>query len=66
MSKDRDFVDLSIELGPPPQIIWLTSGNTSNAKLREILSATLEDALRMIESGESIVEIGGYSDSASR
>ena len=63
MSKDRDFVDLSIELGAPPHIIWLTFGNTSNARLREILSATLEDALRMIQSGESIVEIGGYSDS---
>ena len=66
MSKDRDFVDLSIELGAPPQIIWLTFGNTSNARLREILSTTLEDALRMIQNGESIVEIGGYVDSASQ
>ncbi len=66
MSKDRDFVDLSIELGAPPHIIWLTFGNTSNVKLREILSATLEDALRMIESGESIVEIGGGSNSVPR
>ncbi len=66
MSKDRDFVDLSMEFGAPPYVIWLTFGNTSNARLREILSTTLEDALRMIEHGESIVEIGGCSDSEPR
>ena len=66
MSKDRDFVDLSMEFGAPPYVIWLTFGNTSNARWREILSTTLEDALRMIEHGESIVEIGGCSDSEPR
>ena len=66
MSKDRDFIDLSMEFGAPPYIIWLTFGNTSNARLREILSTTLEDALRMIENGESIVEISGRSRSEPR
>jgi predicted nuclease of predicted toxin-antitoxin system len=37
MTKDSDFVDLVERLGSPPQIIWLTCGNTSNARLREIL-----------------------------
>ena len=37
MTKDSDFVDLVERLGPPPQIIWLTCGNTSNLRLREIL-----------------------------
>ena len=32
-------------LGALPQIIWLTCGNISNARLREILSATLPEAL---------------------
>jgi predicted nuclease of predicted toxin-antitoxin system len=31
MTKDRDFVELVDRLGSPPQIIWLTCGNTSNA-----------------------------------
>jgi predicted nuclease of predicted toxin-antitoxin system len=31
MNKDSDFVDLVERLGSPPQIIWLTCGNTSNA-----------------------------------
>jgi predicted nuclease of predicted toxin-antitoxin system len=26
MSKDRDFVDLVLKHGPPPQIIWITCG----------------------------------------
>ncbi len=28
MTKDSDFVDLVERLGSPPQIIWLTCGNT--------------------------------------
>lgn len=57
MTKDSDFVDLVDRLGSPPQIIWLTCGNTSNARLREILSATLPEALKILSSGEALVEI---------
>jgi predicted nuclease of predicted toxin-antitoxin system len=46
MTKDSDFVDLVDRLESPPQIIWLTCGNTSNARLKEILSSTLADALK--------------------
>jgi predicted nuclease of predicted toxin-antitoxin system len=59
MTKDSDFVDLVERLGSPPQIIWLTCGNTSNARLQEILSATLLDALELLRRGESLVEISG-------
>lgn len=59
MTKDSDFVDLVDRLGSPPQIIWLTCGNTSNARLREILSATLPQALEFLRSGETLVEISG-------
>ena len=34
MTKDGDFVDLVARYGPPPQIVWLTCGNTTNAALR--------------------------------
>ena len=57
MSKDADFVRLLDELGPPPQIIWLTCGNTSNAHLRQLLGSALPRALEMISSGELLVEI---------
>lgn len=59
MTKDGDFVDLVDRLGAPPQIIWLTCGNTSNARLREILSATLSEALELLRAGEVLVEISG-------
>ena len=61
MSKDSDYAELSSVFGPPPQIMLLTCGNTSNAELREILSHTLEDALRLIDHGEPLVEISDPS-----
>ena len=57
MTKDSDFVDLLDLLGPPPQVIWITCGNTSNRMLKRILSATLRDALKLIQNGEPLVEI---------
>jgi predicted nuclease of predicted toxin-antitoxin system len=57
MTKDRDFVELVHRLGPPPKVIWITAGNTSNLNLRRILSETLPDALSLLESGEVLVEI---------
>jgi predicted nuclease of predicted toxin-antitoxin system len=57
LTKDSDFVRLLVELGPPPQVIWLTCGNTSNARLRQILSKALPGALSLLESGQPLVEI---------
>lgn len=57
MTKDRDFLILLDRFGPPPQVIWLTCGNTSNGALRRILRARLIDAMELISDGEPIVEI---------
>ena len=57
MTKDSDFVLLLDRLGPPPQVIWVTCGNTSNARLKEILTNTLAKALELLRSGEKLVEI---------
>lgn len=59
MTKDSDFVNLVDRFGIPPQIIWLTCGNTSNARLREILSVTLPKALELLRASEVLVEISG-------
>ena len=59
MTKDTDFVMLLDRLGAPPQVIWLTCGNTSNARLKEILTNTLPKALELLKSGEELVEING-------
>ena len=57
MTKDADFVLLLDRLGAPPQVIWVTCGNTSNARLKEILITTLPKALELLKSGEELVEI---------
>ena len=59
VSKDSDFVELLERFGPPPQVIWLTCGNTSNANLQALLTATLPQAIALLESGEKLVEIAG-------
>jgi predicted nuclease of predicted toxin-antitoxin system len=41
MTKDSDFLRLQVELGTPPQVIWLTCGNTSNESLKQILKKVL-------------------------
>jgi len=57
MTKDSDFVLLLDRFGAPPQVIWVTCGNTSNARLKEILTNTLPKALELLKSGEQLVEI---------
>jgi predicted nuclease of predicted toxin-antitoxin system len=57
MTKDSDFVELVEHYGAPPQVLWLRCGNTSNARLKQILSATLSQALLLLEAGESLIEI---------
>ena len=57
MSKDGDFIQFIEQKSPPPKLIWITSGNTSNARMREILSATLLKTKELLDSGENIVEI---------
>ncbi|MEZ6122023.1 MAG: DUF5615 family PIN-like protein [Planctomycetaceae bacterium] len=39
LTKDLDFVELIHRHGPPPQVVWLSCGNTSNIRLRSILIA---------------------------
>jgi predicted nuclease of predicted toxin-antitoxin system len=63
MTKDADFVELLARFGPPPQVLWLTCGNTSNEFLRGMLRGALPLALEAFERGEPLVEI---SDSPSR
>jgi len=57
MTKDRDFIELLERSGAPPQVILITAGNTSNARMRDILSRAFPTALELIRSGEPLVEI---------
>ncbi len=58
MTKDSDFVELVKRYAPPPQVIWLTCGNTSNARLKQILALRMTVAIRLLQTGEPLVEIG--------
>jgi len=57
MSKDNNFIKLIEENGPPPKLIWVTCGNTSNTRMREILSKSLHKAKELLEREETVVEI---------
>lgn len=57
LTKDSDFALLLEQYGPPPQIMWLTVGNTSNAHLKEVLSKSFPSARKLLRRGEPLVEI---------
>lgn len=57
VTKDRDFADLVSAKGPPPRVLWLTCGNTSNDRLRHVLAVALPQAIARIQAGESLIEI---------
>jgi predicted nuclease of predicted toxin-antitoxin system len=57
MSKDSDFVRLLERHGTPPKVIWVTCGNTSNRKMKSILTKVLLPAIRILDGDEVLVEI---------
>lgn len=57
VTKDRDFVQLLRKLGPPPQVVWITCGNTAYASLRQTLTSRMPLALQLLKSGQELVEI---------
>ena len=57
MSKDSDFLHLLDQHGPPPQILRITCGNTSNEAMQLILKRELGRALALLSQGERLVEI---------
>jgi predicted nuclease of predicted toxin-antitoxin system len=62
LTKDADFPEMVERLGPPPAVIWLTCGNTSEAALQVLLKSTLPRALELIDSGDALVEISGKKE----
>ncbi len=57
LTKDADFVRLVEKHGPPPSVLWLTSGNTSNARVRELLDVVWPKAIQLLGQGETLVEL---------
>jgi len=59
ITKDRDFVDLIEQHGPPPRVIRLTCGNTSEFRLRQIFEEHFHAIQQMLDRGETLIEVGG-------
>lgn len=57
ITKDSDFAELILRHGAPPQIIWLTFGNSSNAHLAEVLEKDFPSILELLRFGERLIEI---------
>ncbi|HEX7239894.1 MAG TPA: DUF5615 family PIN-like protein [Longimicrobiaceae bacterium] len=57
LTKDNDFVLLLQQHGPPPQVLWVTLGNTSNARMKQVLLRTFRPALDLLRRSEPLVEI---------
>lgn len=65
VSKDSDFLDRVTRLGAPPQLLYVTCGNTSTRFLKEVFIRVFPEAHRLLEQGEAVVEIsdrGGPPD----
>ena len=58
ISEDSDFITLLESYGPPPQVIWITAGNTSNARMKVVLEKTFIAARDLLSAGEILVENG--------
>jgi predicted nuclease of predicted toxin-antitoxin system len=59
VTKDIDFVHLLQRQGPPPQVVWITAGNLTKARLRELVTAHWANTLDLLDRGEPLVEIQG-------
>lgn len=57
ITKDSDFAELVYRFGAPPKIVWITCGNASNTHMKQLLGATFRDAIKLLEAGETLVEI---------
>jgi predicted nuclease of predicted toxin-antitoxin system len=58
VTKDSDFLRLLDKHGPPPQVLWLTCGNTSNQRLIQNLGGCWPAIRALLSSGERLVEVG--------
>ena len=57
LTKDFDFPHLLSQHGPPPQVLWLTCGNTTTDHVRQILAGNLSRAVELLKAGESLIEM---------
>lgn len=57
LTKDEDFVRLSLSSVAGPSVIWLRIGNTANEYLVRHLMPRMKGIARAIEEGERLIEV---------
>lgn len=57
LTKDGDFIDLVNRFGPPPRVVWLTCGNTTTARLRQIMATQWVRVEALLHDGHPVVEL---------
>jgi predicted nuclease of predicted toxin-antitoxin system len=57
LTKDADFAALVDRYGAPPQVLWITAGNTSESHLQELLQTVWPKVQRLLAAGEPLIEI---------
>jgi predicted nuclease of predicted toxin-antitoxin system len=58
ISRDSDFVELISRFGPPPQLLWVTCGNVTNQRLRQVFATVFNSACSVLDEGRAVIEIG--------
>jgi predicted nuclease of predicted toxin-antitoxin system len=58
VTKDSDFMMLLDRFGAPPQVVWITIGSCGNENLKIVLRDKSPVAVKLLEQGEPLVEIG--------
>jgi len=57
VTKDADFAALVGQHGSPPQVVLITCGNTSNARLREVVQSGWAAVRVMLERGHAAARV---------
>jgi predicted nuclease of predicted toxin-antitoxin system len=57
ISKDNDFVELVLRLGTPPQLLWVTCGNVTNARLKAVFAKIFPEAQTLLAEGRPVIEV---------
>lgn len=65
MTKDVDFVQLQERRGAPPQLVWVTVGNLTKARLLAIVAEHWPLAAALLRAGERLVEIASGKSASS-
>ena len=57
ITRDYAFAQLAKTMVPPPKALWITARNAPLEAVKRILEATFNRAARLLEAGESLIEL---------